>query len=210
MAKEFAVEEGGVEAGAVHLDKRLARAGTEVVDHARHPALAGAALAGEQDGGAVALGQEPHLVGQFDHLSRSAQGIEPAPGRHLMHHQRLVDALEAHLVGDALGGGGQVGHVHRLGEEILRTKLHGSHRRLEIALAGEQDDSGAALAHVLQDLHAIHAGQAEVEDHHFRPQAVEGGESRLAAQLARDFVAEALEVRADGAEDVNVVVNEEY
>src|SRR5690606_10611973 len=54
VAEQLAVEEGRVEARAVDLHERLARAGAQVVDHARHPALPRSALAREEHGGALA------------------------------------------------------------------------------------------------------------------------------------------------------------
>ena len=77
------------------------------------------------------------------------------------------------------------------------------------ASAGEQDDGGVPLPEALQHLHAVHAGQAEVEDDHLGPEPVEGGQAGLAAQLPGDLVAEPLEVVADAAQNIDVVVDEE-
>ena len=76
------------------------------------------------------------------------------------------------------------------------------------ASAGEQDDRGVPLAQALQHLHAVHAGQAEIQDDHFGPQPVEGGQARLAAQLPGDLVAEPLEVVPDAAQHIDVVIDE--
>ena len=188
VAEQLGVEEGGVEPGAVDLDERRLGARAQVVDHPRHPPLAGAALAGEQHGGPLALGQQAHLVGEVLHARRSVpERVEAVPGRALR-QQRLVDPAEPRLVGHPRGGGGQVLHVDRLGEEVLGAELHGADGGGDVALAGQQDDGGVPLAQVLEHLQAVHAGEAEVEDDHLGPQAVEGGQARLAAQLPGDLV----------------------
>ena len=113
----------------------------------------------------------------------------PWSGRAL-HQQRLVDPAEPRLVGHPGGGGGEVLHVHRLGEEVLGAELHGADRGGDVALAGEEDDGGVPLAQVLEHLQAVHARQPEIQDDDFGPEAVEGGQPRLAAQLPGDLVAE--------------------
>jgi hypothetical protein len=100
-------------------------------------------------------------------------------------------------------------HVHRLGQEVFGAELHGADGGGDVGLPGEEDDGGVALAQALQHLHPVHAREPEVEDHHLGPDPVEGGQPGLAAQLTGDLVAQPLEVVADAAEDVNVVVDEE-
>jgi hypothetical protein len=209
VTEELGVEEGRVEAGAVHLHERRSGAGAQVVDHPGHPALAGAALPGEEDGGALALRQQPDLVGEVLHPRRIAQRIEPVV-RGGLELERLVDPPEARLVRDAGSGRGQVLHVHRLGEEVLGAELHRPDRGGDVGLAREQDDGRIALPQALQHLHPVHPRQAKIEDHHLRPQPVEGGEPSLAAQLPGDLVAQPLEVVPDAAQYVNVVVDEKH
>ncbi len=182
--------------------------GAQVVDHPRHPPLAGAALAGEEHGGPLALGQEPHLVGEVLHARRRAQRIE-AVARGGLPQQRLVDPAEARLVGHPGGRGGEVLHVHRLGEEVLGAELHGADRGGDVALAGEENDGGVPLPQVLEDLQAVHPRQAQVQDHHLGPQAIERGQPRLAAQLPGDLVRQPLEVVPDAAQNVDIVIDEE-
>jgi hypothetical protein len=121
--------------------------------------------------------------------------------------ERLVDPAKPGLVRHPGGRRGQVLHVDGLGEEVFGAELHRANRGGDVGLAGEEDDGGVALAEVLQHLHAVHPGEPEVEDHHLRAQAVEGGQPGLAAQLASDLVADPLEVVADAAQHVNVVVD---
>jgi hypothetical protein len=62
---------------------------------------------------------------------------------------------------------------------------------------------------MLQHFHAIHAGQAQVQNHHFRPEPVEGCQAGLTAQFTGHFVAEALEVVADTAQNVDIVIDKQ-
>jgi hypothetical protein len=49
----------------------------------------------------------------------------------------------------------------------------------------------------------------QVEDHDFRTQPVVGGETGFAVQFARHFPAYALEVSANRAQHVGVVINQQ-
>jgi hypothetical protein len=100
-------------------------------------------------------------------------------------------------------------HVHGLGEEVLRPELHGPDRSADVRFGGEEDDRGVPLAEALQHLHAVDPGKVEVEDDHFGPEPVEGGQARLATQLPGDLVAELLEVVADAAQHIDIVIDEE-
>jgi len=123
--------------------------------------------------------------------------------------QQSVLAGEVDLLGDAGRGGGEQGHVDRLDHEVLGTELHRAHRGLDIALAGEQDDRGAARAQLLQHVEAAGAGEVEIQDHHLGPEPLVRLQSRLASRFARHLIAEALEVVADGPQHVRVIVDEE-
>ena len=147
-------------------------------------------------------------MGEVLHARGRAQRVEAVPGRALA-QQRLVDPAEPRLVGHPGGGGGEVLHVHRLGEEVLGAELHGADRGGDVALAGEEDDGGVPLAQVLEHLQAVHPRQAQVEDDHLGPQAIERGQPRLAAQLPGDLVRQALEVVPDAAQNVDIVIDEE-
>ncbi len=100
-------------------------------------------------------------------------------------------------------------HVHRLGQKILGTQLHGPHRGWHVGLTSQEDHRGVALPQVFQYLHAIHAGEPQIQDDDFGPQAVERGQAGLAAQLPGDLVAEPFEVVPDAAQNVDVVINEQ-
>ena len=158
--------------------------------------MPGAALAVQKHGGSLALRQQRHLMGELLHRGGAAERVEPRPGRGLS-EQRLVHAAEAHLVGHARGRRREVRHVDRLGEEILRAELHRADGGGNVAVAGEQNDGSVPLAQVLQNLHAVHAGESEVEDDDIGTHPVEGGQPGLAAQLPGDLVAQALEVVTD-------------
>jgi hypothetical protein len=208
VAEQLGIEKGGAEAGAVHLDEGRLCPRAQIVDHPRHPPLARAALAVEQHRGPVALRQQADLVSELLHAGGSPQRIEAVPGRAL-HQERLVDPPETRLVGDPRRGRGQVLHVHRLGEEVLGAELHGPDSGGDVRFGRKQDDRGVPLAEALQHLHAVDPGKVQVEDDHLGAEPVERGQARLAAQLPGDLVAELLEIVADAAEHIDVVIDEE-
>ena len=208
MPEQLGVEEGGVEPGAVHLDERRLGSGAQVVNHPGHPPLARAALPVQQHRGALALSQQADLVGEVLHARRGAQRIEPV-ARRALDQQRLVDPPQPRLVRHARGGGGEVLHVHRLGQEVLGAELHGPDRGGHVGLAGQENHRGIPLAQVFQHLHAVHAGQPQIQDDDLGPDPVERGQSGLAAQLPGDLVAEPLEVVPDAAQNVDIVIDEQ-
>jgi hypothetical protein len=62
---------------------------------------------------------------------------------------------------------------------------------------------------MLQHLHAVHAGEPEVQDDHLGTQPVERRQPGLAAQLPGHLVGQPLEVVPDAAQHVDVVIDEE-
>ena len=185
------------------------RAGREIVDHPRDPSLPGSALAGQQHRGALALRQQRHLMGEVLHLRAGAERVEPVAGGAVA-EERLVHPTEPHLVGDARGRGGEVRHVHGLGQEVLGAELHGAHCGGDVAVAGEENDGGIPVAQMLQHLHPVHAGKPKIEDDDVGTEPVVRGQPRLPAQLAGNLVAQALEVVADAPQDIDIVVDQKY
>jgi hypothetical protein len=179
------------------------------VDHPRHPPLPRPALAVEQHGGPLALRQETDLVGEILHARRAAERVEPV-ARRALHQQGLVDPSKPGLVGHPRGGRRQVLHVDRLGEEVLGSELHRADGDGHVGLRGEQDDRGVPLPEAFQHLHAVDPGKEEVEDDHLGPEPVERGEPGLAAQLPGDLVAQPLEIVADTAQNIDVIIDEKY
>ena len=208
VAEQLGVEEGGVESRAVDLDEGCLGPGTEVMNHAGDPAFARSALSGEENGGPFALSEERDLMGEVLHAGGRAERIEAVIGRAL-NQEGFVYAAEPRLVGDPGGGGGQVLHVHRLGQEVLGAELHGAHRRGDVRLAREQDDGGVPLAQVLQHFQAIHPGKPEIQHDHLRPKPIEGGQACLPAQLPCDLIAQSLEIVSDTAQNVDIIVDQQ-
>ena len=181
----------------------------QVVDHPRHPALAGAALAGQEHRGPLALRQQRHLVGEApacpsDVPSESSpwSGALCTSSASLTRRSRALSATRAVAAARCSMSTGLV-RKFSAPSCMARTAVATSLSPVE------QDDGGVALAQVLQHLQAVHARQPEVEDDHLGPQPVEGGQAGLAAQLPGDLVAQALEVIPDAAQNVDIVVDEQ-
>jgi hypothetical protein len=198
MTKQFRVEKCGVETGAVHFDEGRFGSGTQVMNHPCHPSLPGAALASQQNSGTLALGQQRYLVAKILHAGGGPERIQ-AMARRALHQQCFVDSSQPCLVRHPSSGGGKVLHVDRLAQEIFRAELHGSNRGGNVGLAGEKNDGGVSLTKVLQDLHPVHPGQAEVEDHNFWSEPVKGGQSGFPAELPGYFIPQLLEVVPNAA-----------
>src|SRR5918994_7691485 len=208
MTEQLRVEEGGIQAATVHLDEWGFRTGAEIVDHPGHPPLTCSALPIEQHGRPLTLGEEPYLVSEVLHAGGGAQRIESVT-RGALHQQGLVDPTQPGLVCHSCRGRRQVLHVDWLGQEIFCAELHGPNCCRHVRLAGQQDHRRVPLAQMLQHLHAVHARQAQVQNHHLRPQPVEGCQTGLTAQLTGHFVPEAFEIVADTAQNVDIVINQQ-
>jgi hypothetical protein len=62
---------------------------------------------------------------------------------------------------------------------------------------------------VFQHFHAVHTGEAQVQDDYLGAEPVKSGQPSLAAQLPGNLVSEALEVVTDTAQNVDVVIDEQ-
>jgi hypothetical protein len=166
-------------------------AAAELVQAARHHLLAGAGFAVDQHIGRF-VGQVQYGFAQGAHRRRIAQqrGLDAlamldamAQRRHFQHQAaRLLRALH-HL--------GQLFGRIRLGDEVIRTVAHRSHRHADIAMAGHQHHrqlrvDGLGGCHEIQP---AHAGQAHVADHHAGKAGRDLRQRRLGASKRLHFKA---------------------
>ena len=100
-------------------------------------------------------------------------------------------------------------HVDGLGEKVLRAELHRLHGRLDVALAGQEDHRGAFAAQSLQNDQATRIRQMQIEHDDVGTYSAVRLHRLLARALAPHFVADALEVVADRAQDRRIVVDEQ-
>ena len=150
----------------------------------------------QQDGRPVALSQQSHLMGQVFHHGRGAHGVHALP--RLVSQEGPIHPPEPGLVEHPRGRRRQVVERHRLGEEVLRPRLHGFNRRLDIARSRQQHDQRVEFAQALQDLHPVHSGQVEIQDHHVRAEMLVRRQARLTRQFTRHLVADLFQVLTDG------------
>ena len=133
----------------------------ERVDRARDQLLAGAVLAVDQHaavgrrGHRDLLAQLPHRVALADHRLRA---IDARAQRAVL---RLEPALPQRVADDEHG----LLERQRLLDEVERAHLDRAHRRLDVAVAGDQHDLRVdlPLAQPRQRRQAVHAGQPDVE-----------------------------------------------
>ena len=168
VAEQLALEDALRNRRAVEGDELAPGARAEVVQAARHQFLAAAGLAADQHVDRRA-GQLQHLLTQLHHGRRSPQqqAVQLPLARHLgaqlavFHDQPAGIQGAAHAVQQALG-------TERLLDEVVGAALHGLHRHVHIAVAGDQDQRQLAVdvRQAFEQLQAITAGHAHVADQH--------------------------------------------
>ena len=165
MAEEVALQQVGRHRSGVDGDERPLGPARVVVDRLGHQLLAGAALAQDQD---VALGRRGELDQVVDLLHRLAladQVVEPEALAELLLQVPVLGG-EPPLVQPLADGEHHLFVLERLGDVVEGPLAH----RLDGALdRGEGGDHhhhqvGIAPADLAQHLHAVHAGEHEVEE----------------------------------------------
>ena len=165
VTEQLALEERRRHRGAVDRDERLLAARRQVVERARDELLAGAALAGDQHG-RVAVGD---AADQLDRLADRRARARDAVDRHVAvggRAQALDLALQRQVLERAADRDRERVDLHRLGDEVVGAGADRGDRGVEAALAGEHDrqEVGMALAELLAELDAGHAGHLDVGD----------------------------------------------
>ena len=99
----------------------------------------------------------------------------------------------------------------RLLDEIERAHLDGAHRRLDVAVAGNQHDLRVdlPLAQPRQRRQAVHAGQPHVEDDQIDGAAREALQARFAARHRFDLVPLVAQHAGQGGPHARLVVDDQ-
>ena len=173
----------------------------------RHQLLADSALAEQQHGG----------IGRRGALHR----LEHRPQRRALADDlvlRLHRELEIAVLGDELR---LLEHVaqrddHALGaerlvEEVDGARLDGLDGRCRGAMPRDHDHRKALVERVelAQDLHPVHAGHLDVEEHGIGPLLLHGGEAVLSAGRAEELIVLVLEDHLQRVADGGFVVDDE-
>ena len=131
-----------------------------------------------------------------------------------------LDVLEAQpaLVGPAAGAPQdhpdarhQLLEAERLGHVVVAAGGEAAQLVLGGVARGQEDDRHVAAlgAEPLGDLEALHVGQHHVEDHHLRPEALDGGQRLLARGRGRRLEALVAQGHGDHVDDVGLVVDDQ-
>ena len=152
--------------GAVEGDERLIPTRAALVDGLCAHLLAGAALAGDEDG---CLARRRALDDAIDRLHRHGGTDETGKGAALevlpiLGHQ----GAELLVLEGVARRGAQPLAVERLGQEIEGAEAHRLHRHVHRTVGGDHHygTGQLLLRDLLQDRHARHVGQLEIEQHH--------------------------------------------
>jgi hypothetical protein len=217
VAEELAFDQTGRDRGAVDLDERGGAARRAEVQRAGDELLAGAALAGDEDGrgaggdGADDLADRLHLRRAADHAGVGARVGELLGGRRgrgdrgartIAGGDRLLDDLVDLIA------------VERLLEVVERAELDRLDRRVDAAVGRQQDHGQVRLVdrQRLQQADAVEVRHAQVGDHHVEGplrRRLDAAESRRAVGLGVDLVALLPQQRPEDLAQVGFVVDEE-
>jgi hypothetical protein len=181
VAEQLGVEQRLGNGADIDGDKALAMPRTGVVNGARHHLLAGAGLAGNENGG----GGRRHGLDQLKQRAhRRALAGHGAQAKSLIEllMQIRVFALQALLLERVGEDMRQLVELKRLGNEVRGAGLDHVHGVLHRTVAGDhnRDDIRVAGQGLVDDRAAIHARQAEVRDDDVEGKSVESLEGRLA------------------------------
>ena len=189
VTEQFRLEQVRRDGRTIELDEGAVAAGAVEVKRARDQFLARPRLAGDQHRGRnafhqVALGVEqlPDLQFQVLHRLRFADHLVQAALARLLPMKVFEGFLDPCLLGYFFYQQFQLLEHHGLGEVIAGTRFHRLDRQLHIALAGDHDDTDAAVHRVdLPDqLQPVGIGQAIIEQHDIGFEILQAFHRRLA------------------------------
>lgn len=159
------------------------------MEGAGHHFFAGAGFAEDQHIGAGCR-QGADLLAQAQHLRRMpdqarAQLLAITEGQAqaaVIQHQAAQGQRAAHTVEQGITG-------ERFFEEVIGPGAHGLHRQRHIAVAGYQQHRQVRVLAVQfsQQLQAVHAGHADIADHHARPIAGQARREARGFAQSQDF-----------------------
>nr|AAC45363.1 ORF5; no significant similarity with known prokaryotic or eukaryotic proteins [Aeromonas hydrophila] len=175
--------------GAVEGDEGLLATGAALVDGLGAHLLAGAALAGDEHG---RLARRRALDDAIDRLHRHG-GTDETGKRAALEVLPVLGHQRAELLvleGIACGGAQPLA-VERFGQKVEGTEPHRLHRHVHRAVGGDHHHRAGQLlfGDLLQDVHAGHVGQLEIQQHHRRRAAQQLRQCLLAAIGPQHLVA---------------------
>ena len=211
VAEQLALEQRRRHRGAVDGDERLIAARRQVVKRARDELLAGAALAGDRarsrrcrrrGGPSRSVSRIAGLVPAMPSIGDVAIGGRAQP---------LDLAAQRQVLDRAADRDRERVDLHRLGDEVVRAGADRGDRGVEPTLAGEHDRQqiGMALAQLLAQLDARHAGHLDVGHDDIRRHRAQVLERRLAGGHGIDVEAALAQAVAQQHRGVVVVVDDQ-
>ena len=212
VAKQLALEKVFRHGRAIDVHQRLIGARAVEVDRTGGQLLARAVLASDEDGGRVALrdfgDQVPHrlhrraVAHKVVHVERAV--LLAAQSRHLAAQLQVLDGLfqfDPHFI-----------KLERLAEVIMRTQPHALHGAGHARVGGHHDHRHLAveLLDFLQHPHAVHAGQAHIQQHHVMAVLSQQVQAFLAARGALHLITIARQFLFERPADEFLVVYHQY
>ncbi len=211
VAEELSFDHGGSQRAAVDRDKGLGGVGAVGVDGARDQLLAGAGLAGDEDGmaGAGDLGEDAiellhggRVADEVAHGGSGAEAVAEDAGLH----------IERPALGGAIERGGELFEREGLGEVVAGADAHGFDRGGDAGEGRHDDDDGLGMAgaNVFEQRQTSASGELEIEQQDIDG-AVGQGEARGGDGVGGlGGEAEALGDLGAGVADRGVVVDDQH
>ena len=178
VTEQLALEQRRRHRRAVDRDERLVAARRQVVKRAGDQLLAGAGLAGDQHGGVAVGDPADHLDRLADRGARAGDAVDRRVACGHLCAGGVTSRLRIRCSSARLDRDREGVDLHRLGDEVVRAGADRGDRGVEAALAGEHErqEIRIALAQLLAELDAGHAGHLDVGHHdvgRIRPQVLE-------------------------------------
>ena len=211
VSEELTLDERIRNRRAIDVDERARHPMREPVQHARDQLLPRPRLAKDEDSGVAArnaLDQRKHRL----HWRELCDDFRLRLGQRQPLVKQRVFAGELALFIGASHHHIDLRHAVGLREVIVRAELHGADRRLDGAVAGNDDDLGRRelLADLPEHLETIHLGHHDVQQRHIErlgPQRVERG---AAIGEDRHLIAASLEKLLENRAQVRLVFCDQH
>ncbi|MCY1291392.1 hypothetical protein D9M70_405780 [compost metagenome] len=167
VAEHLALDQRGRDRAAIDREERLAAPRRQLVHGLRGQLLAGAAFADQQHRGLGGRHARELVIDRLHHLRTAHQPAKAAIAAQFA-AQRMDFGAQLAGGGQALEHGLQPCHVDRLDQVVGRAGAQRVDRAFDAGIAGGQDHFDAGGTDLVEQLHAVAVGQAQVGDDRVR------------------------------------------
>ena len=210
VSEKLALQERIRQRGAVDGDQPPVLPVAHAMDGARDHLLAGPALAQDQDV-AVGRGDAVNQVAHLLHRRALADDAARLVPRAELFLERLMVALQGHVLQQPLDPQQDVVEKERLGQVVVRAELDRLDGRLDIAVGADHDEMHlrGGLAAFPQEVESAHVGEPQIADREVEIPLLELEQGLGGGAAAADRVALLGEDLAEHVAERRFVVNDQ-